>query len=1008
MRRFLELLNMIKLDIRKYFDDEKKRFSFEKGAVLVLSLLLPLIVCVLIFASNNMALGANSPLDAFTGYLSDAKSQYSAFFRYMRRALTGEKGENLFYSASKLFGGDMLSLAAYYLFSPYNFLIVLFPEKQLSIAILWIQIFKIATAGLTAGIYLSYHRASSRNGFVNLAFSCSYALCSYVFGYSICVFWLDSFLILPLVALGLEFLIEKRGVALYIFSLSYALLTCWYTGYMVCVFVLVYFVFLWLAKARRLDSKKAVIKHKGERIRPWIRLVLSTLAVVGIAAPILSIVFTYMIGGKASLGLAQGFRYPFDFLRNLGLGCFTSFGTEVPSNDSKAFLGIYIGAITLVFASLYFFSSQYSLQERICRFGPLLFYFLAMLFLPLDTILHGLAVPTWFPSRYAYCFPFLAMAVAADGYAGIKKVKSYGFIAPVAMEILIILACYLFKVGDDYVYSLPASEPILFFLALIFASLLRYETKIRDEAEKFFQKKNWKLQKRHVEFSEKTYPILLSLGIIAVSCAGVALKGQEIISDNVEEERYSTLKEVEDSESFQHDLDKVQKLDPQGAYRLENTWVAMPTDNTNDNDPLYYGFNGLSCFSSTDKEKNMQFMKTAGFFNNQYAQKFDYGSTLSMESFLGLKYILDREDNHGFYLQHYLKRIGGLNLTQGTSLYQNPYALPLAFAIDKQESEEIPSYLEGCESSAGQTYKLDAFEWQNLLWSKLLGYDDFQDGPLTQVKFTYQDEDDYVDGMVDSVSWDSGVERVKAEVYTGNGYSQSVSYYNVKKGGKIRYTFRVPNNNIGYCYFSDFPISGKDVSLYIDGLHIENNTYWHDSIASIEPTADNLHYVSIIFSYDEKNIPIRDGIYYESVPKVNEITSSLRKNSVKDTLKQMSSSCYEGTLTLEPNHPDTLLVTLPNESGLHVAIDGVDYPIETAVDIFTSVDISALKAGNYDFVIYFADSGLWLGMSFSALTMLVVALYLAFFDDRYLLSLKRKSFFEKEYWSDFWNIDFKL
>ena len=94
----------------------------KKACLYIASALIPLGV----FVAALLALGA-VPFGNETVIISDAKYQYIDFAVQWRSVLTGEN--DLFYTLSKTMGGNMLSLAAYYLLSPLN-LIFLFATAE--------------------------------------------------------------------------------------------------------------------------------------------------------------------------------------------------------------------------------------------------------------------------------------------------------------------------------------------------------------------------------------------------------------------------------------------------------------------------------------------------------------------------------------------------------------------------------------------------------------------------------------------------------------------------------------------------------------------------------------------------------------------------------------------------------------------------------------------------------------------------------------------------------------
>lgn len=86
----------------------------------------------------------------------------------------------------------MLATDAYYLFSPFNLLLFLAPQKFLSQMVLVIIAAKIATVGLTS---YYYWKQKIDNEFYALAASAAYALSGYTIANHFNLMWLDSVLL---------------------------------------------------------------------------------------------------------------------------------------------------------------------------------------------------------------------------------------------------------------------------------------------------------------------------------------------------------------------------------------------------------------------------------------------------------------------------------------------------------------------------------------------------------------------------------------------------------------------------------------------------------------------------------------------------------------------------------------------------------------------------------------------------------------------------------------------
>ena len=138
-------------------------------------------------------------------------------------------------------------------------------------------IIKIACAGMFFAIFLrsTYHR----NDISITIFSVLYALCAYSLGYYWCVMWLDCVALLPLIILGLNKLIDEGKYKLFTISLALALISNYYIGVFICIFVALYYIVAYLTRYSAFDYK-ALLKTTG-------RVLLFSLIGVGIACVII-------------------------------------------------------------------------------------------------------------------------------------------------------------------------------------------------------------------------------------------------------------------------------------------------------------------------------------------------------------------------------------------------------------------------------------------------------------------------------------------------------------------------------------------------------------------------------------------------------------------------------------------------------------------------------------------------------------------------------------------------
>ena len=168
----------------------------------------------------------------------DMYHQYCPFFTELMDKI--KHGGSMFYSWNIGLGADFISLYAYYLASPLNWLLLLCPQNHVIEFMTLLVILKISLAGLFFGYYLKEH--FEKNHAAISIFATAYALCGFSAAYAWDIMWLDCMMLAPLVVLGLEQLIKEKKVLLYYISLSLCIISNYYIAIMVCIFQVIWFV----------------------------------------------------------------------------------------------------------------------------------------------------------------------------------------------------------------------------------------------------------------------------------------------------------------------------------------------------------------------------------------------------------------------------------------------------------------------------------------------------------------------------------------------------------------------------------------------------------------------------------------------------------------------------------------------------------------------------------------------------------------------------------------------
>lgn len=167
----------------------------------------------------------------------DAKIQYKDFFSYLWDVLHGNA--SIEYSFGKSFGGRMIGVVAYYLSSFFNIFLLFISKEQIPQAFSIIYIAKTVFCSVSACIFIKKRFSSIENIYAVLL-PVSYALMGYNVAYCRNLMWIDGAVFIPLVFLGVYYCLNNRKNWILSLCVGGAILSNWYTGYMVCLAAVIY------------------------------------------------------------------------------------------------------------------------------------------------------------------------------------------------------------------------------------------------------------------------------------------------------------------------------------------------------------------------------------------------------------------------------------------------------------------------------------------------------------------------------------------------------------------------------------------------------------------------------------------------------------------------------------------------------------------------------------------------------------------------------------------------
>ena len=382
-----------------------------------------------------------TPFGSRSMLYSDMFHQYFPFFKAFRKALLS--GESLLFSWDVGMGMDYLGLISYYLASPLNLLSVLLPESWALPYFSLLVPIKLGLASLFFALFLK--KLFGRNDLSIALFGSFYGLCAWALGYQWNIMWLDTFALLPLVALGTVSLLRDRKFILYTVSLFLSIFANYYVGFFTCIFVLLLFICYQICRC------KSVVGF----FRDLVRIGCFSALAIGMTAiltlPALAALgntyssvnsfpegFSLNIVNYASCADAREAWEVFKVAKEAGAPSFwlwidamkESFGPvlegmrQVAGNMAggvtptfkEGLPNIYCGVGTILLSFLFLTARQVKIRDKICAVFLLIFFMLSFILRQLDYIWHGFHFTNMIPYRFSFLYSFVMLYMAYRAY----------------------------------------------------------------------------------------------------------------------------------------------------------------------------------------------------------------------------------------------------------------------------------------------------------------------------------------------------------------------------------------------------------------------------------------------------------------------------------------------------------------------------------------------------------------------------------------------------------------
>ncbi|MGN0495465.1 MAG: YfhO family protein [Lachnospiraceae bacterium] len=155
-----------------------------------------------------------------------------------------------------------------YTVSPFTLLILLFPKDQIVNVLQVIMVAKWVLASFTMTLFFEktkYNTLTGNKKLVSLFLGLGYSLSNGVVYYMGFPQLVDPLICFPILLLLVEKMFDEKKWKLYYFVLSFCIITNVYTSYMICLFLCMWFIFLY-EKQYKKERKKIFLRFAGSSL----------------------------------------------------------------------------------------------------------------------------------------------------------------------------------------------------------------------------------------------------------------------------------------------------------------------------------------------------------------------------------------------------------------------------------------------------------------------------------------------------------------------------------------------------------------------------------------------------------------------------------------------------------------------------------------------------------------------------------------------------------------------
>ncbi|MBP5272818.1 MAG: YfhO family protein [Clostridia bacterium] len=562
-------------------------------------------------------------------------------------------GGSLAYSWQTGGGGNFLGNLFNYLSSPISVLVILLlGHKNMPLAIGVIIMLKAALSAAFFTYYLKKSPQFRKHNPVTAGFGLLYAFSGYFVAYYWNIMWMDGMMLLPLIILGLERIVEERKPLLYCLTFALLLVSSYYMAYMTAIFMVLYFFVYFFSRHGFKDTTREPVPGKEDKVSflekartnlfsvsflscVFYAFIAGLLAAFALLPTYFALETCSATSGSFPEEFQTYFNY-FDFLANH----FGDLEPTIRSSGDVVLPNVFCGVGTLMLVVLYFYVKSVSLREKVASIVLIALLTLSFNFNYLNYIWHGFHFPNDLPYRQSFVYVFFLLVLAFRTITKLRELSKRDFLTVgIATAAFVILAE---KIGTPNFRD----GTVLINLAFIALYVVLFSLIIDRN------------------FRIRTVAYLMFLGMFAE----VVIADIDNFDIDVTNESYTA-----EYDGMQAVNTFLEEYDDKGDYRVETTYPMLCMN------PSWYGYNGISMFSSMAYELSSNLYYNLGIAGN-YINSYTYRpGTPVFNAMFNLKYLVDNDPEVNLD-RAYFENIGEMS---GLTVFKNKYYLPLGFAASR-------------------------------------------------------------------------------------------------------------------------------------------------------------------------------------------------------------------------------------------------------------------------------------------------------------------------------------